>query len=187
MPGDLLREIVDNKFLLILLEEKDYMHRLEEIIKSVEKTNTKICYVCMSMPYADVTKNINENELGLENFFFIDVLTSHYGRPSPCGNCIFLSSPSDLSAIKDAITEAIERMKCSVILFDTISTMLIYQETHSILKFTNNLVSEKKQENVKKLFIIIKGGEVPAGDISALTKDLEMFADKKLDLTAARR
>ena len=33
MPGDLLREIVDNKFLLILLEEKDYMHRLEEIIK----------------------------------------------------------------------------------------------------------------------------------------------------------
>lgn len=184
---NLLNDIMQSKFILILLEERDCTSRLEEIIKSVEKTSTKICYVCMSMPHADVAANLRSKGFRLDDFFFIDVLTSHYGRPSPCGNCIFLNSPSDLSAIKDAITEAIERMKCSAILFDTISAMLIYQETHSILKFTNNLVSEKKQENVKKLFIIIKGGEVPAGDISTLTKDLEMFADKKLDLTAAGR
>ncbi len=182
----MLQEIEKNEFLLILLEEKKYQQKLEDIIRSVKKSKTTICYVCLSKPYKDVIDGLKDMGINPDNFFFIDVLTSHYKEPSPTRNCVFLSSPNNLESIKAAIIMAIEDKNCSVIIFDTISTLLIYEQSFSVVRFTHNLVSEKKQENVKKLFIIIKGGNIPSNDIDSLTKDLEMFADKKVDLTNNR-
>jgi archaellum biogenesis ATPase FlaH len=182
MAFDLLREIVKNKFLLFLMEEKEYVRKLEEIIKSVGKTKTKICYVCMSKPYADVSKELEDRGIDISNFFFIDVLTSYYKEPEPAGNCVFVRNPNDFAAIRAAISRTISEKQCNVILFDTISTMLIYQETSSIVKFTHHLLSERGQENVKKLFIVLKHDTVPMEENQKLVKDLGMFADKTLDL-----
>lgn len=187
MTFNLVDEIEKNRFLLILLGEKEYQQKLEEIIKSAEETKTHICYVCLSKPYTDVVGELEAMGTNVDDFFFIDVLMSHYKKPEPAKNCVFLLSPTDLGAIKNAINDAIEKNNCSVILFDTISTLLIYQQTDPIVKFTNSIVSEKVQENVKKLFIILKGNDVPMDDVNKLTKDLELFADKKLDLTTGTK
>ncbi len=183
MADDLIRDITENKFVLLLLKESEYLGKLKDMLKSVEKTNTKICYVCLSKPYKDVVAEIEESGMSTDGIFFIDVLSSHYGPPEPSNNCIFLSSPSDLEEIRKSIMVAVEEKNCSAVIFDTISTLLIYQQTHSIVKFTNSLVSEKKQQNMKKLFIVLKDESAPTGDVSMLTKDLEMFADKKIDLS----
>lgn len=182
MTVDLFQEIIRNKFLLILMGEKEYLSKLEEIIKSVEKTRTKICYVCLSKPYADVVEDLKKKGIGAADFFFIDVLTSHYREPEPAANCIFVPSPTDLTKIRVAIRKAIEDKKCSVVLLDTISTLLIYQQTSSIVKFTHNLLAEEKQENVKKVFIVLKEEGVPTEENQRLVKDLTMFADKTLDI-----
>ena len=89
-----------------------------------------------------------------------------------------------MAEIRAAVVDAIERRGCSAIVFDTVSTLLIYQQNSSIVSFTNSLLSEKKQENTKKLFIILKDDRTSEGDLDVLTKDLEMFADKKIDMTA---
>ena len=187
MSLDLFQELTKSRFLLILLEEEEYPQKLEEIMKSVEKTGTRICYVCLSKPYADVANDLGSMGMRVDDFFFIDVLSSHYGTPEPASNVIFVSSPADLGEIGEAVKSAVEEGHCSAVVFDTISTLLIYQQTSSIVRFTNSIVSEKKQENIKKLFIILKGGDVPPDDVNSLAKDLELFADKKLDLTGDRR
>lgn len=179
---DLLQEITNNKFLLILMNEGEYLPKLEEMIKSVEKMKTRICYVCMSKPYTDVVRDLKDKGIDTANFFFIDVLTSHYKKPAPVSNCIFVPEPTDLVKIRLAIMKAVEDKKCSVILFDTISTLLIYQEISSIVKFTHHLLVEETQENTKKLFIILKEDSVPNEENQRLVKDLTMFADKTLDI-----
>jgi len=183
MNIDILQEIIKNRFLLILLEEIEYLQKLEEIIKSVEKTKTEICYVCLSKPYTDVMEDLKSKGIDTTNFFFIDVLTSHYKEPEPVDNCIFIPAPTDLTAIRVAIKKAVEEKKRNVILFDTISTLLVYQKTSSIVKFTHHLLTEESQENVKKLFIVLKGDTVPIEDSQRLIKDLTMFADKTLELS----
>ena len=90
-------------------------------------------------------------------------------------------SPTNLAAIRAAIMKAVDEKKCSVILFDTISTLLVYQETSSIVKFTHSILTDGEQENTKKLFIVLKGDTVPGRDSRTLVKDLSMFADKTLD------
>lgn len=179
MLENMLQDITNNRLLLILLEERIYERKLGEIIKFAGKKKTRTCYVCLSRPYTDVVSELGGMGVNTDHFFFIDVLTSHYTEPEPVKNCMFLSSPADLAAVKDAITYAIDKNKCSVLLFDTISTLLAYQQTDSIVKFTNSIVSEK----AGKLFLVLKNEGLPYEDIARLTKDLEMFADKKLDLT----
>jgi hypothetical protein len=182
MSDSILSETSKNKFLLILLEEKKYPKKLAEIIKSVEKENAKICYVCLSKPYDYVLADIRNMGVDSKKFFFIDVMSSHYKKPKPVSNCLFLSSPTDLGALKAAIRKAIEEKKCGALIFDTISALLIYQESFSLIQFVHSLASEKMQENIKKLFIVIKGqGGLGEEDSAAFAKDLEMFADRKLE------
>lgn len=178
---NIIKEITQNKFLLILLSEKQYINKLYEIVKSVDKSKNRICYVCLSKPYKDVMVDLKNNDIKTKFFFFIDVLSSHYEKPGPRNNCIFLDSPTSLNSIKDAITKAIEKRNCSVLLFDTISTLLIYQESFSILRFTHSLMAEEK-ECVKKVFIVLKNGDALREKNKKLVKDLGMFADKTLDL-----
>jgi hypothetical protein len=181
MPFDIVREIESNKFLLLLIGEKEYKARLEEIIKSVGKTNGKICYVCLSKPHNYVIKDLGYMGIDSKNFFFIDVLSSHYGKPKPVKNCIFVSAPTELTAIRMAIKTAMEKWKCTVLLFDTVSALLIYQESFSIVRFTHNLMTGSEQEKTKKVFIMLKGDSVPSEENQNLVKDLTMFADKTLD------
>ncbi|MCX6817399.1 MAG: hypothetical protein NTU57_00905 [Candidatus Aenigmarchaeota archaeon] len=181
MVLDLIKEITSNRFLIIMMEESEYTARMEEIINGVEKTKTKICYVCLSKPVKDVKEELSKQGFNLSDFFFIDVLTSHYHDPEPCKDCFFVRSPRDLAAIRVAIKEAVEKKSCSVILFDTISTLLIYQQTSSVVSFTHSIMSDDTKENVKKLFILLKQDTIPQEENDKLMKDLGMFADKTIN------
>ncbi len=180
MDTDFLQEIANNNSLLIVLEEIEYSQKLEEIIKSIERT--KICYVCLSKPYADVMEDLKGRGIDVTDFFFIDVLTSHYKEPEPVENCIFVSAPTDLTAIRVAIKKAVKEKKRNIVLLDTISTLLVYQETSSIVKFTHHLLTDEN-EKTKKLFIALKGDTIPTEENQRLVNDLIMFADKTLELS----
>lgn len=182
MVMDLLKEITQNNFLLLLMKDAEYSLNVEEIVKTTKKTKTKICYICLSRPLTDVTNDLNKSGIDADSIFFIDTLTSHYSKPESMKNCIFLSSPANLNDMTSAITMSIKDHRCNALLFDTISTLLNYQQTHSIIRFTNTLVTNTK-EDIKKLFILLKGNEILHGDQLVLASDLEMFADKKIDFS----
>ncbi|MCK4532080.1 MAG: hypothetical protein KAT94_04370 [Candidatus Aenigmarchaeota archaeon] len=183
MNTDFLKEIANNNSLLIILKEIEYSQKLEEIIKSVERT--KVCYVCLSRPYADVMEDLKGRGIDVTGFFFIDVLTSHYKEPEPVENCIFVPEPTDLTAIRVAIKKAVEEKKRNIVILDTISTLLVYQKTCSIVKFTHHLLTEEN-EKTKKLFIALKGDTIPMEENQRLVKDLTMFADKTLELSSSK-
>ena len=179
---DIFEEIEQNKFVLVLLNEAEYLEQLGKIVKLVEKAEKKICYVCLSRPYKNVMDDLKENSIDIKPFFFVDVLSSHYGKPPEKRNCIFVESPKSLEKIRDAIRKIVEKQRCSVLLFDTISALLIYQESFSILHFTNSLFDYKK-ENVKKIFIALKNNDILGGENTKLVDDLKMFADKTLEVS----
>lgn len=179
---NIIEEITQNKFLLVLLSEEQYINQLIEIVKSVEKSKNKICYVCLSKPYKDVLDDLKKNNINTKIFFFVDILSSHYEKHRSRSNCIFLKSPTDLKVIGDTIKGVIKEKNCNVVLFDTISTLLLYQSSFFILRFTHGLKTEKEQANVKKIFIVLKNDMIPEQENKEFIEDLRMFADKTLDL-----
>jgi archaellum biogenesis ATPase FlaH len=179
----LIEEIEKNKFLLVLLEEEMYIDKIEEIAKSLEKSGKKICYICLSKPYKEICDELKKRNINIKNFYFIDVLSSYYGKIRSIENCVFLSSPLNLLEIKSAVSKAVKDKKCSVIIFDTISTMLIYQETSKIVRFTHDFLSEERERS-KILYLVLKHDSIPMEENEKLIKDLNMFADKTIDFIA---
>lgn len=179
---DIRNEITKNKFLLILLPENKYSMNLKNIIKGVDKKHKSICYVCLSRPYLDVKEEMNKENIDTKRFFFVDVLSSHYKTPPEAEDCIFIKEPINVSDLKVAITKGIKDKGCGVILMDPISELLLFEQNHSILRFTHELTREKGHENVKKLFLVLKEAGVLGEESEKLVRDLEMLADKMIDL-----
>jgi archaellum biogenesis ATPase FlaH len=176
---DILREVVENEFLLILLNESQYTDPLKEIIKTLEKTKTRICYVCLSKPYKDVINELKSAGVDTDKFFFIDVLSSHYKEHTTIENCIFLSAPVNLDLLWTSITKALKG-GCNAIILDTVSSLLIYHDASEIVRFTHDILTEEKK--AKKIFVVLKEQPTPE-DNRILVEDLDMFADKKIDMS----
>ncbi len=181
---NLIDEIEKSRFLIIMLDEDIYIDKIAEIAKSIGK-DKKICYLCLSKPYTDVYSDLKSRDIDLDRFYFIDALSSHYGEKKPTENCIFLSSPTNLSEIRSAISKAAKEKRCDAVVFDTISTLLIYQETSNIVRFTHEFLSEERERN-KILYLVLKQESISPEESERLVKDLNMFADKTINLKSKK-
>ena len=179
---ELFNDISENKFVMILLNEKQYNQRLAEIIKGAEKNHTKVCYVCLSKPYTDIMKYLKTNGFDVDKFFFVDVLSSHYKKPEQAENCIFIDAPDKLVAVHVAVTKAITEKNCSTVIFDTISSLLVYEQSYDIVKFTHQLTVEEKHQSTNKVFIVLKEKGTLEKYTGELIKDIGMFADKSIEV-----
>ena len=177
---NMFEEIERNRFLLVMLNEEEYEKKFSEMLKEVGKAGKRICYVCLSSTYEDAIATLKRKGVDTSRFFFIDTLSSHYNESFDTKNCAFVSSPAALDGLRDAIKEAVQKEKCSIIIFDTITSLLIYQETFSIVKFTNSIAGSKEYENTKKVFIVLKDMERVKKENLSLVKDISLFADKTI-------
>jgi len=168
-----------NKLLLLILKESQYLAHLSKVIKSINNSQSNICYACLNRPYKDLIEDMKKEDINFNRFFFIDILSSHYIKPSPVKNCVFIEEPIKLVNIQSAITELVNKEKCSTIIIDTIHTLLDFESSFSITKFAHNLTIEKKDKN--KIFIALDENGFTRESAGELTKDLSMFADKVVE------
>jgi len=178
---DINRELNENNFLLLLLDE-DNNDILYNCIKYHANEHCKICYICISKPYRYVTAEITKKGIDQSKLFFIDTLSSHYGKQKNNSSCIFVSGPDKTDEIINAIRKSVQNKECNVIILDSASSLLKYYEESDILRFTHKIMTNIGQEDVKRIFTIILNDNVPYNERKELLSDLEMFADKKLNI-----
>ena len=173
---NLTEEIRNKQIVLIVFPKVQYMIKLVEVIQAVDAISNKTCYVSLNKPYSNIIETIKANNLNIDKYFFIDVLTSTVKTPEPADNCEFVQSPSALTDISLAFTKAMHEKGCDNALFDAISTLTIYQDIGEIIKFTQNLMTKARVSNVKSVYIALKE------DSKELVKDLTMFVDEVIEL-----
>jgi len=172
----LTEDMKDKQIVLVVFPKSKYITLLPEVIKATDASSKMICYVSLNKPYKSIIDTLNKNKLNPAKYFFIDVLTSTVETPAPAKNCEFVQSPSALTDISLAFTKAVHEKGCDNVLFDTISTLTIYQDTGEIIKFTQNLMTKARVNNVKSVYIALKE------DSAELVKDLTMFVDGVVEL-----
>lgn len=181
---DYLEEIREDEFVVVVTDENKYSKVLYEILKKIEKTSWKICYVCLNKTYEDVKEYMKKNKINVDNIIFVDTLSSHYQMRKSTSNCVFVSSPSALDEIQENILKLVER-GCKLVLFDTISTLLIYKQPENVVRFTNNLMTmiKKRTKGIIYIYVIIKINHILKNENRELVSDLAMFAEKVFNLT----
>ena len=169
-------DIKGNGVILFTTSKDKYNESLSNIQPEVEKSVNKIAYVTINKPFNSILQDMHSRGLNTGKFFFIDAITATVQSPPAVDNCIFVTSPTALTDIGLAFSSALSEHGCDLVFFDTISTLIVYQEIGSVIKFVHNLITKVRVLNKKLVLLALKE------DSENLIKDLNMFVDKIIEV-----
>ena len=169
MKKNMDKYISKNDIVVFLIPNKKYSAALDNIIKTVSKSYKKICYVSLNKPCYTVAKAFSEAKADTKKLFFIDCVSQN-ARQSKGINVSYVSSPKALTELNIAINKVLGIQKTEIIVFDSLSTLLVYQQTQTIIKFVHSIISTLRNKSSKAVFLCLKE------DIKTdLIKDISMF------------
>lgn len=149
----------------------------EEIIGSVKRLfndYSRICYINTNTIHEVLVKNLSKNGIDTDNIFFIDCITksSSQGQADE-DNCIFVDAPNSLTEISRHVTRFLSEKKFDCYLFDSLSTLLIYDKSPAVIKFVHFLIENFRQYKCSAVFMVLESDSE-----SQLIKYIGLFVDK---------
>lgn len=175
---------IDNNELVLLVIPSD---KVDEVNSSILKyfSNTKKAvsvYTTFTKPYKVLLKNFKKGGIELSGIFLIDCVTpvSEFGEILGTNKVIFCQ-PNSLTNISISISTALKNMprdKSRVLILDTISTLMLYNNKNTVVKFIHHLIGEIRKYGVKS-FIFTLDEESDKAIISEVAR----FCDISLKLS----
>lgn len=174
MKINLKKEKGNDQIVLLIIPNELYSEQVTDISKQLADNYKNICYVSLNKLYNVLLRSFEDNKIDIDRFFFIDTITkTTIPSVAATGQCTYISSPSALTELSINITKVLNTGKFDVILFDSLSTLLIYNEGSVITRFMHDLMGKIRIAECKGIFTCLEG------DVDTPTiKDLGMFVDK---------
>ncbi len=156
-----LNKVKKEEIVLILSDEKKYLETNLKILNTLtNKLDEKGIYVTVNRPFDSLNKLLEKNKIKTKNIFFIDAITlTVVGEAKEVPNCLFINSPNSLTELGIALGEAFSAMKKKedrFIFFDSLSTLLIYNQSKSVAKFAHFLTGRMRQWKIKGVLISLQ-------------------------------
>ena len=166
-------------FLVMSAADKLKMKNIEIIRQLVSKKHPVIV-VTTNQPSAMLVKNYESGGIDVSQIYFVDAITKYaLGKvPSEVKNCKFVNNPANITDIGIAITEILHKFpdEKPCILFDSVSTMLIYIPSINISKFIHFVTSKLRLLDSPGIFLAVEKSLDPL-----LMTQLVTFVDEVID------
>jgi KaiC/GvpD/RAD55 family RecA-like ATPase len=171
-----MKRIADIKgeIAIFVISDKQYASKMKELVSSLSSDYKRICYVSVNKPYSVVLESIKKYGADPKKFFFVDCTEKQEGGEKG-GQVVFVSSPKALTEMSITISKVLELGKIEVLVFDSLSTLLMYEEPSTVVKFVHSLISTLRAKKAAGILVCLEGGKN-----AELTKDISMFADSTL-------
>ncbi len=172
---------LDSYVVLLLVDLKSYQRTAIDAIKYLSKEESLPgVYVSVNRPYSSVRTTLLNEKIDVDTMIFIDAITKvSSGDTEKSSSCIYLDGPENLTDFSISITEALSALKFKdkFLFFDSINTLLIYNDAESVSRFFHFLTSRIRQWQVKGLIVALDK-KTDKGIISQISQ----FCDKVIDL-----
>ncbi|MFH1364926.1 MAG: hypothetical protein ABIH52_04735 [Candidatus Aenigmatarchaeota archaeon] len=175
--ADIEKEMKDNDILILLIPNQNYADRINNIVEASTRAFNKICYTTTNRPYATLLASFEKRGIKTERIIFIDSATGSFKKIESKSKVIFISSPRALTEMNIEINKVIDKENVKQMLFDSLSTLLVYEQTSTVIKFSHSIISKLRSSNVKAVLTCLKDDMD-----SEIIKDLSMFVDKMVEI-----
>jgi len=178
--GKAVDKLPRGAIVLFTVDFKDYDEANMVLLKHmIRRKKAHGIYISINKPYANIVPILEKNGVDTSKLFFIDCITkSAGGMAERKENCLFISSPTNLTDLGIALDDAIESLgKEKFIFLDSVSTLLIYHDQNTVLHFSHFLTSRARVKEFYGIFITVES-EADA----RLVKTLSQFCDKVVKL-----
>ena len=181
MPDLINHEDLDKKqIFLILATPANIRQRNIELIKEISSQGYHTIIVTINFPYNILSKLYSENGVDIKTVSFIDAVTRNSigSAENIPGVVRFINNPANLTDLGIAVTEVLKENsgKKVCILYDSVSTMLIYLSSQNISKFIHFVTNKLRLMDLSGVFLAVEKGLDPM-----LISQLTTFVDKVID------
>jgi len=144
----------NNKILLYIMEGGDYHKKITSLVKEMA-SNKRLCYVSLSKTCSSLREDFKKKGINIENVIIIDAISKTIGYKSEkITNCHYISSPAALTELAIKITNVLKE-DVDYLIFDSISSMLIYNKHKMVTKFFSSVINKIKKTKTQAAFIVV--------------------------------
>jgi len=169
------------KLFLVLSSAERLRQNNIRVIKTLIGRGYRVVVITTNQPSAILKKHYAAEGIDMGKVTFIDAITKYaIGRiPEGETDTKFVNSPSNLTDLGIAITEVLNPAsgEKTCLLFDSISTMLIYLPSIHISKFIHFVTSKLRLLDVPGIFLAVEKGIDPL-----LLTQLTTYVDDVIDM-----
>ena len=158
---------------LISVPEKEYASKVNEAVSSAASSYTRICYTSLNKPYSTLSQSFKKSGIDLKKILFIECSGNADG--GKLEQVVYVSSPRALTEMCITIGKVIDMGKIEILIFDSLSTLLVYTDPSTVLKFTHSLITMLRSKSVSGILVCA------SSQSEAIIKDISMFADKMVE------
>lgn len=173
---DLKKELDKNQTILLLMSGTDYN---DIIIKNMKNFSGKsVCYVTLNKTSDALKESFKKAKVKMDDVVFVDAISKTIKNvPDQADKVYYVSSPGNMTEISLVIDKFL-RHNFDYLIFDSLTSLLVYEAKAPVSKFVSSLVNKIKQSKTKAVFYSLSVKEQ-----DALIKESGMFVDKVLDLS----
>jgi len=159
-----------NKNIVFLCRKTNPVNFTIDFLKSLP-SKSRVLYVSVDKSFSILTDKLANEGINYSRWFFIDCISSSLMMTeSSSRQCLYLTSPKSLVDLAVAIDDKMN--ESDVIIFDSVSGLLVYNGNVPSLQLLNTLMSKIRQTNLKAVYLL-------AHDTNKeVMEDLSLFADK---------
>jgi hypothetical protein len=186
LKGEVMPDIIDpqeleqKKIFLILASPGAIRQRNIDVIKEISALGYHTVVITTNFPYSVLTKLYAQSGVSPENVSFIDAVTrnSMGSAENIPGVVRYINNPANLTDMGIAVTEVLkehaDRKVC--IMYDSVSTMLIYLSSANISKFIHFVTNKLRLMDISGVFLAVEKGLDPM-----LMTQLTTFVDSVVE------
>lgn len=179
MALDIRKEIGANLSIAIVIPNEVYIKNINEIARQLSLSYNKICYVSLNKLYTPLTRALAANGVDIRKINFIDGITkTAIAEPGNIPNVAFVSGPDKITELGIAIQKGVAGSSCQALLFDSLSTLLVYKNVQIVKQFVHSIVGQVGATGCIAVFTCLEGNVE-----KDLIKDLSMFIDSIVHIT----
>ncbi|MBS3138739.1 hypothetical protein J4207_03475 [Candidatus Woesearchaeota archaeon] len=149
------RRFKPNTIYLSVLANDHYTESLLEVVRVLQNKTT--CFVTLNKPAFELEHSFRIHHVLPRNIFFVDTVTLGMGRKEDMKNVLYVSSPRAFTELSIAISEILKSGKFDCIVFDSLSTLSIYNAGDGAEEFASSLIQKTRAGRTLGVFTCLQG------------------------------
>jgi KaiC/GvpD/RAD55 family RecA-like ATPase len=172
-----MRGIIKGDVDVFVIPNEKYKREMAKVTKYFSDYFNSICYVSLSKLRDPLIIDLKKAGIDLDKFLIIDAITKSVNPDAKLdGNFVGVSSPGALTEMSIVIDKVLKKGDFDGFIFDSLSTLSIYNNGPEMMRFVHSLVNKLKKKKITGAFIV-PGGEVKGN----LMKGIGSYVDRVVE------
>ena len=169
-----LEDVKGGEIVVFVLSSNSYSSFLSAIVCELSRAATGI-YVSLNQSYQNLCAQLKKEKVNTNKIYIIEGV-SKSKEEAEADNCTYLKSRS-LTELSIAITSATNTGKFDYLIFDSLSTLIMYNELKTIEKFAHYILQKIKTYKLKGIIVALD--EERSKELIAVSSQ---FCDKVIEI-----